>query len=51
MEYFADSELLEKLYSTVSPKGFEALVKDLLESLGFDDVEIANRSGDSRFMV
>ena len=42
-----DAQLLEQLYSTVSPKGFEALVRDLLEALGFDDVEVTGKPGDS----
>lgn len=39
--------LIEQLYSNVSPKGFEVFIKDLLESLGFDDIEVVGRSGDS----
>ena len=34
-----DSNLLKQLYSSVSPKGFELMIKDLLESIGFDDEE------------
>ena len=42
-----NTELIEQLYSNVSPKGFEVFIKDLLESLGFDDIEVVGRSGDS----
>ena len=37
METSPNLELLEQLYSNTSPKGFEILIKDLLESIGFDD--------------
>ncbi len=40
-------ELLGQLYSNISPTGFEILIKDLLQSLGFDDIEVTGRSGDS----
>jgi len=42
-----NAALIEQLYSNVSPKGFEVFIKDLLESLGFDDIEVVGRSGDS----
>ena len=47
METSPNLELLEQLYSNTSPKGFEILIKDLLESIGFDDIEVTGRSGDS----
>lgn len=42
-----NAALIEQLYSNVSPKGFEVFIKDLLESLGFDDIEVVGRSRDS----
>jgi len=39
--------LLQQLYSSISPKGFELMIKDLLESVGFDDIEVKGRIGDS----
>lgn len=47
METFRDPELLEQLYSSLSPRGFEVFVKDILKSIGFDDVEVTGRPGDS----
>lgn len=47
MKTSPNSELVKQLYSSVSPKGFEILIKDLLESIGFDDIEVTGRSGDS----
>ena len=41
------SSLLHQLYSSVSPKGFELMIRDLLESIGFDDIEVTGRAGDS----
>ena len=32
--------LLENLYKSLSPKGFEFLIKVLLEKLGFDEIEV-----------
>ncbi len=42
-----NENLLTQLHSTLSNKGFEIFIKDLLEKLGFDDVQITGRSGDS----
>jgi restriction endonuclease Mrr len=42
-----DKTLLHQLYSSVSPRGFEMMVRDLLTSIGFDDIEVKGRSGDS----
>lgn len=47
METSPNLELLRQLYSNTSPKGFEILIKDLLESIGFDDIEVTGRTGDS----
>lgn len=47
MKTFSGLELLDQLYSSVSSKGFEILVRDILESLGFDDIMVTGRSGDS----
>jgi len=41
------SSLIQQLYSNVSPKGFELMIRDLLESIGFDDIEVTGRAGDS----
>jgi len=41
------NNLLQQLYSSVSPKGFELMISDLLESMGFDDIEVTGRAGDS----
>lgn len=41
------SSLLQQLYSSLSHKGFELMIRDLLESIGFDDIEVIGRSGDS----
>lgn len=41
------SSLLQQLYSNVSPRGFELMIRDLLESIGFDDIEVTGRAGDS----
>ncbi len=38
--------LLENLYKSLSPKGFEFLIKILLEKLGFDEIEVTGQSGD-----
>ncbi|MDO8662946.1 MAG: restriction endonuclease [Candidatus Omnitrophota bacterium] len=38
--------LLENLYKNLSPKGFEFLIKVLLEKLGFDEIEVTGQSGD-----
>lgn len=38
--------LLENLYKSLSPKGFEFLIKVLLEKLGFDEIEVTGQSGD-----
>lgn len=38
--------LLEGLYKSLSPKGFELLIKVLLEKLGFDEIEVTGQSGD-----
>lgn len=38
--------LLENLYNSLTPKGFEFLIKVLLEKLGFDEIEVTGRSGD-----
>lgn len=43
----ADIKLLQQIYSSVSPKGFELMIRDLLESIGFDDIEVTGRAGDS----
>lgn len=40
-------ELLEQLHSNISPTGFEIFIKDLLESIGFDDITVTGKSGDS----
>lgn len=42
-----NSSLLQQLYYSVSPKGFELMIRDLLESIGFDDIEVTGRAGDS----
>jgi restriction system protein len=42
-----DESLLRQLYSNLSPRAFEILIKDLLEKLGFDDVRVTGRTGDS----
>jgi len=42
-----NAELIERLYSLISPRGFEIFIKDLLESLGFDDIEVIGTTGDS----
>lgn len=39
-------DLLENLYKSLSPKGFEFLIKILLEKLGFDEIEVTGQSGD-----
>lgn len=41
------NSLLTILYDNLTPKGFEVLLKDLLEKLGFDDIEVTGQSGDS----
>ena len=43
----ADSKLLNSFYASLSPRGFEVFLKDLLEKLGFDDIEVTSQSGDS----
>lgn len=47
METSRDSELLEQLHGSLSPKGFEFFVKDILKSIGFDDVEVTGGPRDS----
>lgn len=41
------NNLLTILYENLTPKGFEILLKDLLEKLGFDEIEVTGQSGDS----
>lgn len=41
------NNLLAVLYDNLTPKGFEILLKDLLDKLGFDDIEVTGQSGDS----
>lgn len=38
--------LLENLYKSLTPKGFEFLIKLLLEKLGFDEIGVTGQSGD-----
>lgn len=40
-------ELVKSFYESLSPRGFEVFIKDLLEKLGFDDIEVTQQSGDS----
>ena len=40
-------KLLTILYENLTPKGFEVLLKDMLEKLGFDDIKVTGQSGDS----
>ena len=47
METKNEQNILEKLYESLTPKGFELLIRDLLEKLGFDEIEITGQSGDS----
>jgi len=47
MEAKSEQNLLGKLYKGLTPKGFELLIRDLLEKLGFDDVEVTGQPGDS----
>ena len=47
METKSEQNLLGKLYKGLTPKGFELLIRDLLEKLGFDDVEVTGQPGDS----
>ena len=42
-----DRNLLEQLYSGLTPKGFELLLKVILEKLSFDEIEVTGQSGDS----
>lgn len=47
MDNANEQDLLEQLYRNLTPKGFELLIKVLLEKLGFDEIEVTGRSGDS----
>lgn len=42
-----DHELLQGLYSKITPRGFEIFLKDFLQELGFDEIEVTKQSGDS----
>src|SRR3989338_1286784 len=47
MDNINEQVLLEQLYGSLTPKGFELLIKVILEKLGFDEIEVMGRSGDS----
>lgn len=47
MDNVNEQDLLEQLYGSLTPKGFELLIKVILEKLGFDEIEVTGRSGDS----
>lgn len=47
MDNVNEQVLLEQLYGSLTPKGFELLIKVILEKLGFDEIEVTGQSGDS----
>ena len=40
------NNLLQTLYSTITPPQFEQLIGKLLEEMGFQDVDVTGQSGD-----